>query len=213
MTNNYKKILILAPHTDDGEFGCGGTIAKFIEEKKEVFYVAFSSVEKSVPKGFLKNILRKELKKAIKILGIPEKNLILFDYPVREFPRHRQEILEDMIKLGEKIKPDLVLLPSTYDTHQDHQIIAQEGFRAFKITSMLGYEITWNNLTFNTSCFILLKKKYLQKKLQAIKCYKSQSKRVYASEEFIKSLAITRGRQIGTNSYAEAFEIIHWIIK
>jgi len=213
MLNKFKKILIFAPHTDDGEFGCGGTIAKFIEEKKEVFYVAFSSAEKSVPKGFPKDILKKELKKAIKILGIPEKNLILFDYPVREFPKYRQEILENMILLGKKIKPDLILLPSTFDTHQDHQVIAQEGFRAFKTTSMLGYEITWNNLTFNTNCFVILKEKNLQKKLQAIRCYKSQSKRVYASNETMKSLAITRGRQIGTNQYAESFEMIRWIIK
>ncbi len=213
MLNDLKKILVLAPHTDDGEFGCGGAIAKFIEEKKKVFYVAFSSAEKSVPKGMSKNVLKKELKKAAKVLGIPEKNLILLNYPVRDFPAHRQEILEDMLKIGEKIKPDLVLLPCSHDTHQDHQVIAQEGFRAFKTTSMLGYEISWNNLSFNTEAFILLKPKHLQKKLRAIRCYKSQSKRAYASEEFIKSLATTRGRQIGADSYAEAFEITRWLIK
>jgi LmbE family N-acetylglucosaminyl deacetylase len=30
MTNNVNHILVLAPHTDDGEFGCGGSFAKFI---------------------------------------------------------------------------------------------------------------------------------------------------------------------------------------
>lgn len=213
MINDFKRILILAPHADDGEFGCGGTIAKFLEEKRQVFYIAFSSAAKSVPKKFPKDIIKKEFKKATKILGISSKNLILFDYPVREFSRYRQEILEEMVKLEKKYKPDLVLLPSTYDTHQDHQVISQEGFRAFKKNSMLGYEIPWNNLTFNTDAFILLKERHLQKKLRAIKCYKSQSKRVYASSEFIKSLAITRGRQIETNHYAEAFEIIRWVIK
>jgi len=213
MLNDFKKILILAPHTDDGELGCGGTIAKFIEEKKEVFYIALSSAEKSVPKGFPRDILKKEIKKATKILGIPPQNLILFDYPVRKFLSNRQEILEDMVKLEKKIKPDLVFLPSTYDTHQDHQVISQEGFRAFKTTSILGYEIPWNNLIFNTTAFILIKKKHLKKKIQAMACYKSQSKRAYASQKFIESLAITRGRQIGTNYYAEAFEVIRWVIK
>jgi len=36
--NNKNVILILAPHTDDGEFGCGASIAKFIGQGKEVFY-------------------------------------------------------------------------------------------------------------------------------------------------------------------------------
>jgi LmbE family N-acetylglucosaminyl deacetylase len=78
MRNGWRKILVLAPHTDDGEIGCGGTIAKFIEEGRKVFYVAFSSTEKT--------ILKKEVRKATKILGLTSKNLILFDYEVRNFP-------------------------------------------------------------------------------------------------------------------------------
>ena len=57
MKHGIDRVLVLAPHTDDGEFGCGGTIAKFIEEKTEVYYVAFSTAEKSVPKELPKNIL------------------------------------------------------------------------------------------------------------------------------------------------------------
>ena len=123
MLNRLKKILVLAPHTDDGELGCGGTIARFVEEKKQVFYIAFSSAEKSVSKGLTKDILKKEVRKATKILDLPEKNLILFNYEVRDFPRYRQEILDAMIRLDKKIKPDLILLPSTQDIHQDHQVI------------------------------------------------------------------------------------------
>lgn len=83
---DFKRILVLAPHTDDGEFGCGGSIARFIEEKKEVFYVAFSAAEKSVPANFPKDILRKEVKEATAELGIKKSNLMLFKYEVRNFP-------------------------------------------------------------------------------------------------------------------------------
>ena len=55
--NNIKNVLILAPHTDDGELGCGGTIAKLIEEGSEVYYAAFSVCETSVPEGYTINIL------------------------------------------------------------------------------------------------------------------------------------------------------------
>jgi len=212
MLDGFKRILILAPHTDDGELGCGGAIAKFIEEGKEVFYVAFSSAKKSVPTGLPKNILKKEVKKATKILGLLEQNLILYEYNARDFPCYRQEILEKLIKLNKSINPDLVLLPSTFDTHQDHQTISQEGFRAFKKISVLGYELPWNNLTFNTEGFVVLEEKYVLKKIEALSYYKSQSDKFYMSEDFVRSLAKTRGVQVGAQ-YAEAFEVIKWIIK
>ena len=207
-----KHILVLAPHTDDGEFGCGGTIARFANEGNKVWYVAFSAAEKSVPDEFPRDILRKEVVEAMEILGVPKERRIILSYPVREFPLHRQELLDEMIKLGERIKPDIVFLPSTYDTHQDHQTIAQEGFRAFKKTTMLGYEVPWNNLTFSTQTFVFLKEEHINKKMEALKCYRSQQDRSYASEDFIRSLARTRGTQIGTK-YAEAFEVIRWIIR
>jgi LmbE family N-acetylglucosaminyl deacetylase len=208
----FSKILILAPHTDDGEFGCGASITKFIEDGKEVFYAAFSAAEKSVPKEMPDDILRSEVKNATTTLGIKRENLFVLEYPVREFPKYRQDILEDMIKFNREIQPDLVILPSTSDTHQDHQVVVKEGFRAFKKTTMLGYEIPWNNLTFVTSAFVFLEQRHLEAKINALKCYISQLGRSYVTEEFIRSLAITRGAQIGTK-YAETFEVIRWIIR
>ena len=206
------RILILVPHIDDGEFGCGGSISKWVKEGKDVYYVAFSSARKSVPKGMPKNILEKEVQEATQVLGIPTGNLILFKYPVREFPSYRQQILEDMIRLGNELNPELVLLPSTNDTHQDHQAISQEGFRAFKKISMVGYEMPYNNLSFSTNLFVGLEEEHLHRKVQALKCYKSQAHRAYATPDFIMSLASVRGTQIGIK-YAEAFEVIRWVMK
>ena len=128
---SYKKILVLAPHTDDGELGCGASIHKFASEGKEVFYVAFSICTKSLPEHMHPMTLANEVKKATEILGVKKENLILFDFDVRHFPSHRQEILEEMIKLNASIKPDLVLMPNVNDIHQDHQTIYAEGLRAF----------------------------------------------------------------------------------
>ena len=63
-------ILILSPHTDDGEYGCGGSIARFVAEGKNVTYAAFSTAEKSMFPEYPQNILRFEVKKAMKVLGI-----------------------------------------------------------------------------------------------------------------------------------------------
>jgi LmbE family N-acetylglucosaminyl deacetylase len=202
-----KKILVLAPHTDDGEFGCGGTIAKFIQEGVEVYYAAFSACQQSVLKQFPSDILITEVKEATRVLGIKKENLILFDYDVRTFNYHRQAILDDLIKLREEIKPDLVFMPSKNDMHQDHHTIAEEGLRAFKFSSILAYELPWNNLTFNTTAFFHLDESQVQCKVDALKEYKSQAHRPYANEEFIRSLARTRGVQIG-GKYAETFDVI-----
>lgn len=119
-----KTILVLVPHTDDGELGCGGTISKLIERGDNVFYAAFSVCEASVPAGMPKDILETEMKRATATLGIKEKNLIIFRYQVRHFDDRRQEILEDMVRLNNKIHPNIVFLPGANDIHQDHQVIA-----------------------------------------------------------------------------------------
>lgn len=211
MISKFKTIFVLAPHTDDGELGAGGTIAKLIENGSDVYYFAFSTAEKSVPHGFEKNILKTEVIKATKKLGIQQENVIIYNYEVRKLNYARQEILEDLIEFRKKIFPDLVLMPSLHDIHQDHSTIANEGLRAFKNTTILGYELIWNNLTFNTTSFIKLEKQHIQQKCDALKEYKSQSGRDYMSEAFIFSLATTRGVQIGAQ-YAESFEVIRWVM-
>jgi len=209
---NTKRVLVLGPHTDDGEFGCGGTIAKFVEGSRDVYYATFSCAEESVPEGLPKDILLKEVQASSKVLGIKNDNLLIYRYPVRKFAHYRQDILEDLVKLKNDLQPDLVLMPSAHDLHQDHYTIAIEGLRAFKFTSILGYEMPWNNINFSTTSFVYLEERHINKKLESVRCYRSQTGRKYANEEFIKGLARTRGVQIGVE-YAETFEVIRWIIK
>jgi LmbE family N-acetylglucosaminyl deacetylase len=206
-----KTIMVLAPHTDDGELGRGGSIARKIAEGYNVIYVAFSICSRSLPAGWDPLTLDKEVRIATQVLGLPPENLILYDFDVRRFKEFRQDILEELIKLKSIYNPSLVFVPSPTDIHQDHQVISEEGLRAFKNTSLIGYELPWNNVSFNTRCFIKLEEEHLSKKIEALKAYKSQSQRTYLNETFIRSLAITRGVQISTK-YAEAFEVIRWII-
>jgi LmbE family N-acetylglucosaminyl deacetylase len=206
------KVLILAPHTDDGELGCGGTIAKLIEEKNDVYYAAFSLCESSVPQGLPKNILEVEVKAATEVLGVKPENLLLYKYQVRHFTEERQNILDDLIKIKKEISPKLIFIPSINDIHQDHSVIAIEAIRAFKNASILGYEMVWNNLTFSTTSFMKLEKHHIDKKIEALACYTSQGNiRNYMNRSFIESLARTRGVQIATE-FAESFEVIRWII-
>lgn len=207
-----KRALILAPHTDDGELGCGATIAKMLEEGAEVFYVAFSSCEESIPTGFEQNELVKELYSAMSVLGVKEENITVHNYPVRHFKEHRQDILQDIIDQKEFINPDLVFMPCLGDIHQDHQVVAAEGLRAYKGRSILSYELPWNNVSFNTSAFIKLDARHIAQKAAALAKYKTQEGRPYTNSEFLHSLARTRGVQIGSE-FAEAFELVRLVIQ
>jgi LmbE family N-acetylglucosaminyl deacetylase len=203
----FKRALILSPHTDDGELGCGGTINRLIESGCDVHYAAFSACQQSVLPQFPSDILITEVKAATKQLGIKPENLKLFDYDVRTFNYHRQNILDDILKLKKQIEPDIVFIPSIADIHQDHATIADEGVRAFKWTSIFCYELPWNNFNFNTCAFVSLDERHVLAKLNAIHQYQSQAHRPYANSEFIKGLAKTRGVQ-SNNAYAETFEIV-----
>jgi LmbE family N-acetylglucosaminyl deacetylase len=145
--DGLQRALVLAPHTDDGEFGCGGTMARLVEGGCEVRYVAFSIATRSLPPGFPPDTLAREVREATTELGIPESHLTVHDFDVRTFPERRQDILELLVALWEEWRPDVVFQPSHHDVHQDHQTIAQEGLRAFKRTTILGYEIPWSGGT------------------------------------------------------------------
>ncbi len=212
MIRGFKRVLVLAPHTDDGEIGCGGTIARLAEEGSDVYYLALSAAEESVPEGFPPDTLRKEVAAATAVLGVGPDRLMVERFKVRKFPEHRQDVLEHLWRLNRDIEPDLVLAPSATDIHQDHQVVANEALRAFKRTTLLGYEMPWNNVVFSTRMFVALEDRHVEKKVGALECYKTQSQRTYLDAEFIRSLARTRGTQIQL-PWAEAFEVLRWILR
>jgi LmbE family N-acetylglucosaminyl deacetylase len=208
---HFRTVLVLAPHTDDGEFGCGGTMARLIESGAEVTYAAFSTAAKSVPPDFPRDILAREVREATAVLGIDEAHLRIYDFAVRTFPTVRQEILEEMILLQQELDPDCVLMPALIDLHQDHKTVAEEGLRAFKRTTVMAYEIPWNNLNFSHQAYVRLEERHVEKKVQALACYKSQQHRNYTREDYIRNVAFTRGIDVGCD-YAEVFEVYRWIL-
>lgn len=207
MNRKFNNVLVLAPHTDDGELGAGGFINRMIEEGSNVYYAAFSTAEQSVPAGFPKDILKTEVKNATFKLGIVPKNLFIYNYEVRKLNYVRQEILEQLVAMKRQIDFDLILIPALSDVHQDHSTVAAEALRAFKTKSIFSYELIWNNISFRTSGYVKLEERHINAKIEALKMYSSQGFRDYLSEDFIRSLARARGVQFGVE-YAEAFEIV-----
>ncbi len=201
----------MAPHTDDGELGCGGSMAKYYKDGAMIYYAAFSNCASSLPSNLAADTLERECREATALLGITPANLFILNFQVREFPAARQKILEELLQLKKTCRPELVFLPARHDIHQDHQVIYSEGMRAFKDCSLLGYELPWNNTKFHPNYFIRLSSGELDKKTAALKCYRSQEHRPYMKEEFIRSLATVRGIQCG-HSLAEGFELYRGMV-
>lgn len=209
MFDQIKKVLVLAPHPDDAEFGLGGTISKLLELDKEIHIAVFSTCDKSTPEGFEIGTIIKEQDKSREFLGIKKEHMHMMDFEVREFPALRQEILEEMIVLRDAIKPDLIFVPCSSDIHQDHKTIHEEGIRAFKYACLLGYEMPWNNFGFTSYVFVNLEEKHLKMKVGALECYETQKNRNYGDIDFVTTLAKLRGGQI-KRKYAESFELIRY---
>ena len=192
-------VLVLAPHTDDEALGCGATIAKHVQMGDTVHTIAFSTCGR--------DDLSQEATAASLVLG---SSIDILTFPVRRFDEHRQAILDRLISARELHKPDRVYLPCSTDVHQDHEVIHQEGMRAFKHCTVLGYELPWNCRTFTASAFVRVAQDDVTTKAEAVACYKSQAHRAYITPEAIAAQASFRGLQAGSQ-FAETFEVLRWI--
>lgn len=194
------RALVLAPHTDDAEFGCGGTMAKLVGIGVPVAVLAFSACGSAQ--------LETECRDASKVLGA---DVEILHFQHRRLSEQRQDVLDTMLAFGRKFEPTHVFLPNSDDVHQDHQVVAAEGLRAFKRCTLLGYELPWNSYRFESTAFSILEQRHVDAKVEAMLAYKSQAHRPYANAEFIRANAIMRGIAIGA-PYAEAFQSLRHIL-
>ena len=206
---DFRRALVLAPHTDDAELGCGGTLARLLESGAEVHAAVFSTASDSLPDDKPPDTLRQEFFAAADSLGLERDRCYVYDYTVRRLSYSRQEVLEELVRIRRDVRPDLVLLPSGHDLHQDHQVVHVEGLRAFKDVTVLGYELPWNHISFDAQAFVTLEPRHLDAKWAALQAYRSQFElgRPYFSRSFIEGLARVRGTQVKVE-IAEAFEVM-----
>jgi len=198
----FKRILALAPHTDDIELGCGGLLAKY-KDTAQIDVIGFTAAQ---PLSIGDPV--QEFYNAMELLNA---DVSFLGYECRILNNRRQDILDFLWKCNAENHYDLVLCPCSSDHHQDHQVIYNECFRAFKKTTILGYELPWNNRTFRTDVFIKLSREDLDLKFKMLDCYKTQGERAFMNKNYIYDIARTRGLQVGTE-YAESYEAIRVVI-
>ena len=217
-----KNILILSPHADDEILGCGGLISKYSKQKYHINVLILTNANKGAPEIYPPSVIeqiRKEAKIANNFIGT--KKLFFENLPamnLNNFPVYKiSDIINSYIS---KIKPEIVLIPSANDIHNDHKII----FKAAKVSlrpnkksnlkKILSYEVLseteWNEegKLFNPNYFVRLTKSDIANKVNAFLKYKSQVKKFPhpRSKEAILNLSKVRGSQVFAE-YAEAYKV------
>ncbi len=200
-----RKVLAIAPHVDDVELGAGATIHQ-LGKHNEVYYIGLSC-----PPLDKQDVFMSEFRTSARILGLDPARIILRNFDPRNLFDARGEILQLLYDLNKEIKPDLVLIPNSQDIHQSHEVVFAEARRAFKYTTILGYELPWNNMNFSMDVFITLGQEDVDAKIAAINAFETQKSRIFFSNDIVGDLARVRGKQIG-NEYAECFEVIRMIL-
>lgn len=197
-----KNILFLGAHPDDIELGCGALIADIVNQTN-ILCVTFSDNQKNPD---LKNVVQEHLN-SMSVLGLQKDQILLDQFTTRRFPDSRQEILEKMIRLNKEFKPQVVFVHTSQDIHQDHQTVTQEAQRAFRGTTVLGYDVLRSSYGFFPNFLVEVSGKAVDIKIKALSQYITYQNRYYFNPEIIRSTAIRHGA-LAERPFAEGFDII-----
>jgi len=202
MTFFGETVLCIGAHPDDIELGCGALIAD-IADQTNVICVTLSDNRKNP----LLSSLVEEHNQSMDILGVKPENAILHDFTTRRFQAARQEILEVMIDLKKRYHPEVVLVHTAQDIHQDHKTIPEEALRAFRGTTLLGFDVLRSSYGFFPDFLMEVSEEAVQTKIRALKAYKTYADKYYFDENIIHATAIRHGA-LAERPYAEGFDIL-----
>lgn len=197
-----KKVFFIGAHPDDIELGCGALIAHILDAT-QVLCVTLSDNKKNPALQDLAD----EHYRSMELLGVPCDNVIVSDFETRKFPHHRQEILEFLYKLNKQHQPDIVFVHTRADIHQDHATATKEALRAFRGTTVLGYDVLRSSYGFFPHFLVEVSEQDVERKLRALAEYKTYSKKYYFDPDILRSTMVRHGA-LAEKPYAEGFDIL-----
>lgn len=223
MKNN---VLVIAAHPDDEILGCGGAIAKHVEQGDNVAVVIFAEGVTSRDDNRDVNKHSKELhnlsissQKANEILGV--KDISFLGYPDNRMDSMpRLEVIKETEKIIKKTNPNIIYTHHRGDVNIDHRRIHEAVVTACRpmpgnqsVTTILFFEVVssteWqtpgSEPPFLPNWYVDISD-VIDKKLKALEFYESEM-RDWPHARSIKAvehLARWRGANIGVDA-AEAF--------
>lgn len=222
------RVLVLAPHADDEVLGCGGTMARHINDGHHVSICVLTNASVGSPELFSAEqivSIRDEAKQAHKVLGVSDTYFLELPAPqLEQYPQYK--IAQAIGKVIKESGAELLYVPHRGDLHMDHgavynaALVAARPLAGQTVKKILAYETLseteWGHPTpdaaFIPTVFSPFEKAEMQAKLTAMACFASQVKPPPHSRslEAIESLAKLRGATV-SHHFAEAFMLIREI--
>ena len=202
-TKKKLTVLAIAPHPDDLEIGCGGTLIKLARAGHAVHLMVMTQGDAGGQAG----TRSKEQTAAAKLYKA--KSLTWGGFKDTEVPLGKQSI-DALDKVIKKVQPDLVFAPWGEDTHQDHRNTSAQVRSATRYTqNVLFYEVP-STVDFLPDVFVDISK-VLTAKYSALRAHKSQVHKVNVADLSIidcaQAMAHFRGYQ-GRVKAAEGFKAL-----
>ena len=130
MNNSKADVLVIMPHPDDAEFGCAGTVARWVKEGRRVVYVVLTNGDKGTSDRLLTpqqlaSIREEEQREAAQVLGVRE--VVFLGYPDQGL-EDTFELRRDIVIQIRLFRPDVVVTLDPYRRyvwHRDHRIAGQ----------------------------------------------------------------------------------------
>lgn len=218
-------ILVIAPHPDDEVLGCGGSIASHVARGDAVHVLVASRGDPEIFPAPLIEKTRGELAQAHRTLGISGVEFLDFPAPKLDtVPGHR--IADAIGGAFKRLTPHTLYVPHRGDIHADHRkvfdaaLVAARPITGCSVRRILCYETLsetewaypYGADVFAPNVHIDISQ-YLDIKLTAVGCYKSQLLPFPhpRSLQAVEALARYRGSTIGVAA-AEAFVLIREIV-
>jgi len=197
-----RSVLFVGAHPDDIEIGCGAFLAS-VSSAAEVLCVTLSeNREKPEHKHLVEEHYR-----SMAVLGVAVERAIVAGFETRNFPRDRQAILEYLYELNRTHRPDIVFVHSQADIHQDHAVVTMEALRAFRGTTVLGFDVLRSSYGFFPNFLVEVFEGDVGKKILALSKYETYSDKYYFDREIVRATLIRHGA-LADRPFAEGFDIL-----
>lgn len=195
-------VLCLGAHADDIEIGCGASLLSWLDRSPElqVTWVVFSAAGARH---------REAMDSAEAYLSQRSgSQIVIKEFPDAYFPAHWEAIKQFFAQLAKSVRPDLVLTHRLEDRHQDHRVISELTWNAFRSTSVLEYEIPkYEGDLGLPNVYMPVEQTMADRKLELLhRCFPTQAEKDWFDRETFAGLMRLRGLECRSPSrMAEAF--------